>query len=130
MSMNLHSIASRAISKVNPNEWMQYQASTGSVTSADGSRVPSYAPAIRVLAQVQETTQDDLKKGDALNIQGEKVKLWMSGSASGVVRMSNKGGDLFGREKDGTQWLVLSVLETWPEWCAVLLVRQMPKASG
>ncbi len=125
--MNLHAIASNIISRINPNEWVQWQASTGSVTNADGSRSAAYAPPVRVLAQVQETTQDDLRKADALNIQGEKVKLWMSGAASGVVRMNNKGGDLFVRARDGSRWLVLSVIETWPDWCSVLLVRQMPK---
>ena len=129
MAMNLHAVASNVISVVNPMETLQYQRSLGSTTGADGVRVPTYAAPIALVAQVQETTQDDLRKANALLVQGEKVKAWFTGDASGVVRMSQRGGDLFTRA-DGSLWLVQSVIETWPEWCSVLLVRQMPKAGA
>jgi hypothetical protein len=123
--MNLHEIASGVIGIINPNEWITYYRSTGSVTAADGKRVPTFAPAQRVYAQVQNTTTDDLKRSDALNLQKATLKVWFTGAAAGVIRQAQRGGDTFAMD-DGSTWLLLSVLEQWPEWCSVLLVRQHP----
>lgn len=121
--MNLHGIVRGAIGAVNPNVTVQWSASTGNSTAADGKRSPEYATPQPVVAQVQTLTTQDLRQVDSLNLQGTMRTLYMSGAASAVVRRSAKGGDLFVLS-DGTTWLVTSVLETWPDWCKLLLTLQ------
>lgn len=43
MPLNLHGVASRAVSSVNPMVPLELRVSTGYVTAADGSREPGYA---------------------------------------------------------------------------------------
>jgi hypothetical protein len=124
--MNLHAIASKAIAAVNPNRYIMLERSTGYTTSPDGVRVPTYAPAQRLLAQVQDMTQGDVRKLDGLNIEGERRKAYFTGYAAGVIRVLNFGGDLI-TLPDGTLWLVVASLETWPDWVCVALVLQKPK---
>lgn len=124
--MNLHTLVSGAIGVVNPHEWITYRACTGYTTAADGTRTPTYAAPRRRLAQVQNTTTNDLRKVDALHIQGQTLRAWMAGEAEGVERQSGRGGDLFTRA-DGSVWLVQSIIEQWPGWVALLLVRQMDR---
>lgn len=125
MPINLHGIVSGVISAINPNERVTYRRSLGSTTNADGSQTPVYDSGTSVMAQVQETTTDDLRKSDGLNLQGQKLKAWLDGSMSGVVRQSGRGGDLIVRA-DGSTWLVANIIEQWATWVAVLMVRQNP----
>jgi hypothetical protein len=130
MAINVRAMANAAIQAVNPDERCHYQSSIGNVTGADGVRVPQYAAPQPVIVQLQATTQDDLKRANALELQGEKLKAWLPTPLVGLVRADQRGGDLLTRDRDGTLWLVLSVIETWPDWTSVVLVKQMPAAKS
>lgn len=120
--MNLHGIVAPAIGIVNPMVPLSIQVSTGSTTAADGQRTPTYAPAITVMGQVQALQYNDIVQLDALNIQGVRRKIYISGRVDGLVRTDRKGGDLI-VTPDSKVWLVVLVLEYWPDWvsCAVTL---------
>lgn len=121
--MNLHAVVSGAISAVLPPVNLVVQVSTGSVTNPDGSRTPSYAPSQTVSGFVQALQYNDIIQLDALNIQGERRKIYINGQINGLVRVANKGGDLI-TDDFGNIWLVAVVLEDWPDWCSVAVTLQ------
>lgn len=120
--MNLHGIASRVISAVNPMIAITVNVSTGYTTSADGTQVPTYSP-LSTTGQVQALSGKDLRQLEGLNIQGVSEKAYLNGNYEGVFRVLGKGGDLlvFG----GRTYLVIAVLERWPDWCSVALMMQL-----
>ena len=119
--MNLHAIASGAISAVNPMTAVTILESTG--YTMDGARqVPSYAAPVMANCQVQALSQSDLRHLDGLNIQGVDYAVFLPGRWSGVIRAKSKGGDLL--QFRGATWLVTAVLEQWPDWTRVAVTRQ------
>ena len=120
--MNLHAIASGAISAVNPQVAIVVLQSTGSTTNPDSTRTPTYADPVTVCAQVQELTSTDLRKLDGLNLQGEHRAVYLNGAVAGVVRSAGKGGDLM--KFFGQTWLVTQVMEKWPGWCKAIVTLQ------
>ena len=121
--MNLHGIVANAIGAVNPLISVQIQVSTGSTTNADGSRTPAYAAPQTVSAQINALQYNDIVMADSLNIQGVRRKMYINGEVDGLVRSSNKGGDLV-TFPNGTVWKVATVIEQWPDWCSVILTLQ------
>jgi hypothetical protein len=124
--MNLHNIATGYVSAVNPPLIGTLQTSTGYKTNADGTRVPTYAPAVQVSCQVQALQYNDIVKLQGLNIQGVRHKLYINGKWEGIVRADQRGGDLL-TMPDGTLYLVAMVLENWPDWCSVAVTEQVPQ---
>lgn len=121
--MNLHGIVSPLISAVNPSIICQIAHSTGSTTQADGKRVPTYGTPVPTPCQLQSLQFRDVTLMDGLNIQGDKAKIYISGAAAGVVRATRLGGDLV-TMPDNTVWLVVVVLEKFPDWCSFGIVMQ------
>lgn len=121
--MNLHGIVSAAIGAVNPQQQITIQVSTGNTVAADGTPIPAYAPAVQVTAQVQALTGRDIEHADALNISGIRRALYINGEVDGLVRPSQKGGDLV-QLADGSIWLVAEVVEHWPDWTKCIIVLQ------
>lgn len=125
--MDLHRIVSGAIGSVNPFILASIQKNTGYTTSGSGARTPSYAAAVSgVRIQKQATTAEDLKHIDNMNIQGEVCTVYMEGVQYPVNRITQQGGDLF--TFGGNTWLVVALLEMWPDWCKLVLCLQRPSA--
>lgn len=126
--MNLRAIANAAIQSVNPDIDVGYSASTGYTTNAAGTQLPTYASVVPVRAQVQAVRGKDLEHIANLNLQNLYRNVRMFGNTQGIVRPDAKGGDLltFAQVPAGTiqTWLVVAVLETWPEWCSVIVCLQ------
>lgn len=126
--INVRGIANNAIQPVNRNIVAQYLASTGYTTNAAGKRDPSFAAAVDVVIQAQAVSGSALKHIEGLNLQNvyRNVRMW--GNTQGVVRPDAKGGDVlhFPQIPGGVaqKWLVTHVLETWPEWCSVIVCLQ------
>lgn len=120
--MNLHGIARGAISSVNPQVIGFWKESLGYSTADTGEQIPKYAPPVCVYLQVQPLSTGDIRKLDALNIQGVQKKMYLNGRIDGIVRVLAKGGDLLtlscGSVSDGV-WLVREVMEQWADWCCV-----------
>ena len=121
--MNLHGIVAGAIAAVNPFQIVSLQISIGSTTAADGTQVATFAPAVNVSAQIQALAFGDLQQVAALNIQGIRRKVYLSGRIDGLVRVANKGGDLI-TFSDGTIWKVVLVTEAWPDWTSAIVTMQ------
>lgn len=123
--MNLHSRVAGIIGRVNPNQTITVQRSNGFTKNADFTRVPAYATTT-MLGQIQALTSDELAQVDGLNLQGEKLGLYVNGSLAGVSCTDNTGGDLV-TLLDGSVWLVVTLAENWKRtagWTKVALVRQ------
>ena len=121
--MNLHAIVSGAIGAINPPTACLFRASAGYDIAPDRSQVPRYVDFPDVMCQVQTLSNTDLRKMDALNIQGIGNKIYLNGDANGVNRGEIKGGDLF-IFPNGSVWLVTVVLENWPDWTACAVTQQ------
>jgi hypothetical protein len=63
-----------------------------------------------LLAQVQPMTFRDIQQIEGLNLQGTRKAIYLNGAVDGLIRESNKGGDII-TMPDGTVWLVALVLE-------------------
>jgi hypothetical protein len=124
--MDLLLETSGVIDAVNPRVAATLRTSTGATQNADFSRTPTYAAPVTVMAQVQPLTTGDLRKLDALNIQGVNRAIYIEGAVNGLVRVTGQGGDLITIPAPGPNagvYLVKAVLEAWPNWakCAVVL---------
>lgn len=119
--MNLHGIVKGAINAINPFINATLRQSNGYTTLADGTQTPSYLDT-PVSLQVQALTGGDLQKLSSLNIQGVNNAVYFTGGGDGLVRLNRKGGDLliFNRRT----WLVVTVLEDWPDWVKLAVVLQ------
>lgn len=123
--MNLHGLVSGAIGTVNPFVIVTVQFSAGASAAPDGTLIPAYAPE-DVSAQIQAMGWRDLEKMEGLNLQGSLCKIYFYGFVEAIVRNTQKGGDLVtvtGGPYAGT-WLTNTVLEAWPDWCAVACILQ------
>lgn len=124
MGLNLHGIVRSAISAVNPDIVVQVAISTGYTKDAAFKPVLTYAPPFTMAAQVQALTSTDLRKLDAMNVQGSMRTIYLSGALSGASRLKQTGGDLV-TLPDGTVYLTTMVLEQWPDWCKVSVTQQV-----
>lgn len=122
--MNLHGIASAAIGSVNPFINVLYRRATGGyTTSPSGKRTPLFTDFPGTPIQLQGLSAKDVQHMDALNITGLLRSIHMNGDTQAVDRANAKGGDLF--VITGTEWLVVQVMETWPDWCRVVVQKQI-----
>lgn len=127
--MDLRGIANGVTSTVNPNETVTVLRSTGFTTGAGAKQIPSYAAPVTGPGQIQALDADDIKQLDGLNIQGTIRAIYLRGTLAGVVRPNQTGGDLVTIAAPapvalrGT-WLVVKVLESWPDWTKAAIVLQ------
>lgn len=124
--MNLHAIASRYVSAVNPMADGQWKQSTGYTTAGDGTRTPSYADPVDIKAQLQPMGYKDLVQVEGLNLGGEKRAMYVNQDIHAVMRPDGQGGDLIVLN-DGSTWLVVMPLENFYQtsgWTKIAVVRQ------
>jgi hypothetical protein len=96
--------------------------STGQATLATGKQVPLFN-ATTALAQVQAMSTKDLQHANNLNLTGIMRKVYLEGPQwSSVVRADLRGGDIF--VFDDHSWLLTTVMESWPDWSAVIVTQQ------
>jgi hypothetical protein len=121
--MNLHQLAAGAIGAVNPFISVLYRRSNGYTTDSSFKRVPAYQDFPGTAIQLQGLSASDTQHTDALNINGLLRSVHVNGDVQAVDRASGKGGDLF--IINGDTWLVVLVLETWPDWSRVVIQKQI-----
>jgi hypothetical protein len=126
--MNLHGTVRGAITSVNPDIVASFQASTGNTVDTSGNATPAYAAAVNVRVQPQPISTGRLRHLEALNIQGTFRTLYVYGLSEGVVRINQRGGDLFTFSlvpgAAAQTWLVVEVAEIWPDWANVTVALQ------
>lgn len=120
--MDLRGIANAVTSSVNPNKTVTVLRSTGYTIGTGRKQTPTYATPIDGPANIQALDAVDLKQLDGLNIQGTIRAIYLRGVLAGVVRPDGTGGDLI--QFDGQTWLVVKVLEGWPDWTKAAIVLQ------
>lgn len=125
---NVRGLANSAIAAVNPHIIAGLKQNTGYTTLPNGKQVAGYAARVDAEAQVQALGASDLKHMADLNIQGVMRKVYLYGNWGGVVRADKTGGDLlvFPQAPGDTEqeWKVVTVFETWADWCSVGVVLQ------
>ena len=119
--MNLHGIASRAVRAVNPMIDVFINVSTG-YTTENYKQIPTY-DITTVKGQMQPMGVNDLQKMQGLNVQGVSQKIYLTGNFGGLFRVLGKGGDLL--TIGDITYLVVGVLERWPDWSAVAVKAQV-----
>ena len=124
---NLRAIANGAITSVNPNLPAVLKLNDGYTTDATGKRKSGYSEH-PVTVQTQTLSTQDLSLFEGLAQQGTLLYAYVTGQFHGLRRQSGKGADklvftAYG-ETETTEWLVKQVVESWPDWCKVLLWRQ------
>lgn len=122
--MSLHDLVANVISSINPMMQCQWYQNTGLTTATGGTRTPVYNAPVTVTCQVQQLTGADLKHMNALNMSGITRKVWCDTLLTGIDRAAGLGGDRL-YLPDGTIWLVVQIVETWPDWCSALLQKQV-----
>lgn len=122
--MDLRGIANGVITTVNPNETVTVLRSTGYTIGAGAKQVPGYAVPVVGPGQVQALDADDIKQLDGLNIQGVIRAIYLRGTLAGVIRPDGTGGDIVKRKNETETWLVVKVLESWPDWTKAAIVLQ------
>ena len=128
--MDLRGIANSVSDTVNPNIPVTVQSSTGFTIGAGLRQVPTYSSTAG-FAQIQALDNSDLRQLDGLNIQGSIRAIYLKGALAGVIRANTQGGDLvviaaspFTPAALVGTWLVVKVLETWPNWTKAAMVLQ------
>ena len=125
--MNLNSVVAPLTAVINPREMITIYPSAGYTTASDGSRAPKYGTPTTLQASVQALQYNDIVLSDGLNIQGERVSMYLYGDWNGIIRADQKGGDKIVRA-DGSKWLVAMVSENWGDstgWTKVICTRQL-----
>lgn len=120
--MNLHGLASGVIPVVNPLISVVHSTSTGYTTDAAGARTPTYSTAA-IKIQFQGISEKDLKQIAGLNLGGILRKVYSNGVCKSIDRKTGAGGDKF--TISGDTWLVVHVLEQWPDWSSVVVQKQV-----
>lgn len=131
--INVRAAANGAIQVVNPNEGGWLYLSTGfTVDPATRKQVPGFAAPEAVRLQIQAVDGPNLRHLDGLNIEGIPRSVHMWGNVLGIERVNSKGGDLlyFRDVPTGTLrvWKVVKVVETWRDWCHLIVVMQTDAA--
>ena len=73
---------------------------------------------------MQQLTAADIKHIQDQNLSGISRKIWSDNILTGIDRAAGLGGDRIVLP-DGTIYLVVQVIETWPDWCSALLQKQV-----
>jgi hypothetical protein len=121
--MNLHGIVKGAIGAVNPHVSVTIKHSTGEYdVLPDGAPVPKY-DITDTTGQIQPLSEGDVAKVSNLGVQGVAQKAYLDGNVESLVRATGQGGDLL--TIGGREYLVVAVLERWPDWCCVGLSMQV-----
>lgn len=127
--MNLHRLVRGPINAVNKDQQIGWLKSTGSsLNTTTGDLDPTYAALQNPWAQVQPVPTDQLSHVDNLNIQGVLRSVYVKGAIASAVRADGTGGDLLQFPENPGEpnrtWLVMTVMEQWPDWCNVIVKLQ------
>jgi len=119
--MNLHGAAS-VVSAINPMISATLKQGTGYSTADDGTRSPSYAADTTINIQLQGMSEAELRQINELNLGGILRKVYAAGALASMDRSTGDGGDLL--VINSVVWLVVHVLEQWPDWSSAVIQKQ------
>ena len=125
--MNLSGIANSVISGVNPNQQAVLKINTGTTVDDAGKVKPCFTEQ-PITIQPQSLSTADLDHLNLINQQGQFMYAYITGQISAIRRSQGKGAEhvmftAYG-EDEPSDWVVKQVVESYPQWCKVLLWRQ------
>lgn len=125
--MNLSGIANSVISGVNPNQKAVLKINTGTTVDDAGKVKPCFTEQ-PITIQPQSLSTADLDHLNLINQQGQFMYAYITGQISAIRRSQGKGAEhvmftAYG-EDEPSDWVVKQVVESYPQWCKVLLWRQ------
>ena len=135
--LNLHGIANGIISGIHPNEALILARSTGETYTDDMGIVHNEYINLPLTGQVQNETESALFHANLAGQTTMVKRIYLHAPASlltqiqGIFRPLSRTGD-FIRRKDGTWWLVTSVLENYGGvgWICVRVTMQVNPPTG
>jgi hypothetical protein len=126
--MNLHNTVRGVITGVNPDTAVSILRSSGYDTAANGKQIPLYNRADGQPANVQACSGKDVERVNSLGFQGVFRTVYLYGNVVGIVRPDGTGGDILKFSQtpgdDCQDWKCITVKETWPDWCCVIVQLQ------
>jgi hypothetical protein len=127
--VNLHTATRGIVQSINPDIMATIERSAGYDTLPSGKRKPKFLAAQSVMIQVQPMTTGDIRHAEFLNLQGVMRVVYGYGSTEGIVRATQKGGDLLTFPPFPGQpvctWLTSEALEVWNSgWSKVIAILQ------
>ena len=127
MAINLRVMANSVTSVINPNIPAVLKRSIGYVTDDAGVRVNTFMEQ-NIVIQSQSMTSKELQLVESLGLQGYSRAVHINGNIEGLRRHVEQGADIltFKQHDDAEpmDWMVVQVMESWANWCRVLLCRQ------
>lgn len=125
--MNLRAIANGATAAVNPNTAALLRLPDKYRTDDAGRRSSTFSDE-PVTIQAQALSAAERQQFDGLLQQGQMLSVYVSGQFHVLRRIEGKGAEklLFAAygESQPSEWLVKALLESWPNWCRVVVCRQ------
>lgn len=120
--INIRGIANHAIQAINADMPATLQLCTGYVVNDAGKQTSTY-DLQQVTVQVQSATSDDLNLMNNLNMdKGTYRSIYIKGNIDGINRTQGKGADML--VFNNQTWKIVQVIESWSNWCRVLVCRQ------
>lgn len=92
--MHLRRLVRGPINAINRDKLIVWRAYRGTLFPGGGIATPTYAPALKVFAQVQPIPTDQLAHLEQLNIQGVLRQVYLRNAVASAVRADGTGGDL------------------------------------
>lgn len=125
--MNLHAVVRGAVQAINSDIDATLRRSLGYTESASGKQEPQYQ-ILRGRIQVQPLDTGMIQRANNLSLQGVLRTVYLFGNWFGIVRAGEKGGDMLcfadAGSKCQSEWLVVDVVEAWPDWTRVIVCLQ------
>jgi hypothetical protein len=127
--VNLHALANKAISRINPNEPCLVCKSLGQ-DNVKGRIVSKYAPGVPAELQLQTESPDELARmSENVGVIEQTRKAWINvePGLEPLSRPKATGGDMVRRVNDWTWWLVTATLDDFAGagWTCVRLTLQV-----
>ena len=131
--MNLRSSITKMVNAVNPDVLVTVFVSTGYTIGAGKKQIPTYDNGTTGYAQVQAMNSDDIQLmfnghtpevvPSQFQIQGVFRVIFLKNQLHGIIRKFGDGGDIVQIGTD--KYVVLRIIEQWPDWTKAALVLQV-----
>lgn len=126
--MNLRAIANAVTVAVNPNMPAVLRLNDGYTTDDSGRRSVSFSDTEVTIQTQSLSAQERLELEGGLLQQGQYLNVYITGQLHALRRIEGKGAEklvfaAYG-ETGPAEWLVKSLVESWPDWCKVVVWRQ------
>jgi hypothetical protein len=120
--INVAKLAQGAIQSILPDRSATLKKWNGAAKNADGERVATFTSST-IKCQIQDLSSNQLSYANSIGLQGELRNVYSLAPNLLVAQsQGGSGGDML--NFDGKDWLVVSLLESYPTYCKVIVQRQ------